>query len=219
MPTRPPHLRPVQTPAEHSLGSGRGVASVDAPLPVELLARAQRGDVGAWARIYEQQYMGVFRQIRYLAGDAQLAEELAQETFAQAMACHARFDAGRSLAGWLHGIALNVVRKHWRKQRNAARAHEKLENVLRIGPVGIGDPDSSHMKRERGRALHAVLDDLPPRWREAFVLRELQGMSTTDAAAQLGITAENLAVRVNRARTRIREELGRRGWISEGGGA
>lgn len=216
MTTRPPHLRPVQAPAEPTRGSAGG----EATLAIETLARAQRGDVSAWARIYEHHYMGVFRQIRYLAGDAQLAEELAQETFAQAMACHGRFDPGRSVVGWLHGIALNVVRKHWRKQRNAARAHERLENVMRIGPVGVGDPDSGHMKKERGRALHAVLDDLPPRWREAFVLRELQGMSTSEAAAQLGISAENLAVRVNRARTRIREELGRRGWLgnADGGG-
>jgi len=176
--------------------------------------RAQHGDVSAWAQIYVVHAMGVFRQLRYLTGDPAVAEELAQETFAQAMSHHKRFDPGRPVVGWLHGIALNVVRKHWRKQRNTARAHERFEVVARIG-VGTGsDPDSHHLRRERGRVLHAVLDDLPPRWREAFVLRELQGLSTAEAAAMLGITAENLAVRVNRARTRIREELGRRGWLS-----
>ncbi len=165
--------------------------------------------------------MSIFRQLRYLTGDATVAEELAQETFAQAMACHRRFDPDRSPGGWLHGIALNVVRKYWRKQRNGAKAHERLELVNRVVAPGThGDPDHGHMRRERSRALHAVLDDLPARWREAFVLRELQGMSTAEAADRLGITAENLAVRVNRARVRIREELARRGWLSryDGGG-
>jgi RNA polymerase sigma factor (sigma-70 family) len=207
--TRPPHLRFVETPPEPAEeGSSR--------LGADVLAAAQRGDVHAWARLYEHHYMGVFRQLRYLAGDAALAEELAQETFAQAMACHARFDPTRQVAGWLHGIALNVVRKFWRKQRNAARAHERLEQTLRTGPLGAADPHSNHVRRERGRALAAVLEDLPPRWREAFVLRELQGMSTAEAAGVLGITTENLAVRVNRARVRIKEELGRRGWLPGG---
>lgn len=211
MSTRPPHLRPV-TSAEVEPGSSPSDPSVSP----EVLARAERGDVHAWAEIYQKHYMGVYRQLRYLANDAGLAEELAQETFAQAMASHARFDAahGRGgLAGWLHGIALNVVRKHWRKQRNGVRAHERLEVAMRLLPGGGGDPDSHHLRRERSRALGAVLDELPPRWREAFVLRELQGLSTAEAAATLGITAENLAVRVNRARNRIREELGRRGWF------
>jgi RNA polymerase sigma-70 factor (ECF subfamily) len=210
---RPPHLRPVESPALER----ENVAAVDHALPREVLLRARQGDVSAWAQIYVVHAMGVFRQIRYLTGDPNVAEELAQETFAQAMSHHARFDPARPVVGWLHGIALNVVRKHWRKQRNTARAHERLEIVARIGTVGAGgagDPDSHHLRRERSRALHAVLDDLPPRWREAFVLRELQGLSTAEAAAMLGITAENLAVRVNRARTRIREELGRRGWLS-----
>ncbi len=208
MATRPPHLRFVESAPEPVQDPG------DARLGAEVLAAAQRGDVQAWARLYEHHYMGVYRQLRYLAGDAALAEELAQETFAQAMACHARFDPTRPVTGWLHGIALNVVRKFWRKQRNAARAHERFEQTLRVGPVGGSDPHSAHLRRERGRALGAVLEDLPARWREAFVMRELQGLSTSEAAQRLGITAENLAVRVNRARTRIREELRRRGWLA-----
>lgn len=217
MPTHPPHLRPVEDlPAAPARGE-----SDRASLDPAVLVRAQAGDVSAWAIVYEDQYMGVFRQLRYLTGDAAVAEELAQETFAQAMACHRRFDPERPLASWLHGIALNVVRKHWRKQRNTARAHERLELVARVTGAGThGDPDHGHLRRERSRALHAALDELPARWREAFVLRELQGMSTADAAARLGITVENLAVRVNRARTRIREALARQGWLTryDGGG-
>ena len=77
----------------------------------------------------------------------------------------------------------------------------------------LGDPDSGHLRRERSRALYAVLEELPERWREAFILREVQGLSTKDAGDKLGITPSNVAVRVARARTRIREELSRRGWI------
>ncbi len=211
MSTRPPHLRPLAAPT--TADPGESAPEPVVTLGADVLARAAKGDIAAWSTIYEKHYMGVFRQLRYLAGDAALAEELAQETFAQAMACHTRFDPARPLTGWLYGIALNVVRKHWRKQRNSVRAHERLEHAMRLVSGGGADPDSAHLRRERSRALGAVLEELPERWREAFVLREVQGLSTAEAAATLGITAENLAVRVNRARNRIREELGRRGWI------
>lgn len=204
--SHPPHLRPVETlaPPEPPVG--------------ELEARATTGDVDAWSALYEHHYASVFRQVRYLCGDRALAEELTQETFAQAMASCRRYDGRRSFGGWMHGIALNVVRKHWRKHRNRSRAMERYEHVDLARPRA-DDPDGSHLRRERSRVLYDVLDELPPRWREAFVLREIQGLSTSEAAERLGISASNVAVRVTRARGRIRDELARRGWLGEDGAA
>lgn len=203
--THPPHLRPVEDVAPP-------------PVSSELEARARTGDVAAWSALYELHYASVFRQVRYLCGDRGLAEELTQETFAQAMASCRRYDGRRAFAGWMHGIALNVVRKHWRKNRNRSRAMERYEHGGLAHPRAE-DPDGGHLRRERSRVLYAVLDELPPRWREAFVLREIQGLSTAEAAERLGISSSNVAVRVTRARQRIRDELHRRGWLGtdEGG--
>lgn len=204
--SHPPHLRPVQAPdnADNAVG--------------ELEARAAAGDVNAWSALYERHYALVFRQLRYLCGDRTLAEELAQEVFAQAMASSGRYDGRRSFGGWLHGIALNVTRKHWRKNRNRSRAMERYEHHDLARPRSE-DPDGGHLRRERSRVLYDVLDELPPRWAEAFILREIQGLSTGDAAERLGISPSNVAVRVTRARGRIRDELARRGWLGEEHGA
>jgi RNA polymerase sigma-70 factor (ECF subfamily) len=205
--THPPHLRAVGEPAQRPSTPEDRDALIEA---------AMRGNVSAWGELYARTYGAVFRQLRYLVGDVGVAEELAQETFAQAMASVRRYDASRSFEGWLLGIALNVARKYWRKQRNTVRAHARLEAVNAAAPrAGLGDPDSGHLRRERSRALYAVLEDLPERWREAFILREIQGLSMRDVAEQLGITPTNVGVRVTRARGRIREELRRRGWIAE----
>jgi RNA polymerase sigma-70 factor (ECF subfamily) len=216
LPTAPPYLRAVEALARtDSASTGDASARVD-PSPA-LVGRAIAGDVRAWSRLYEELYFGVFRQIRYLAGDAAIAEELAQETFAQAMASRGRYDEARPFSAWLHGIAINVVRKHWRKHRNKQRAHERLVTLTVASGRTGADPGEGHLRRERSRALYAVLDELPPRWREAFVLREIQGLSSAEAASRLSISVDNLAVRLSRARERIREELARRGWIDRGG--
>lgn len=201
-PSRPVrHLRAVDGPAEDP-----------AALMADLVARACAGEVSAWSSLYQRCFPAVYRQLRHYTGDGALAEELAQEAFAQAMIGRERFDRERSFEAWLFGIALNVTRKYWRRQRNTAAAHARLEVMARTCPPG-GGPDDTHLQRERSRILYAVLAELPERLREAFVVRELQGLPVAEAAELLGISEGNLAVRVHRARAKIAEELRRLGWL------
>jgi RNA polymerase sigma factor (sigma-70 family) len=208
------HLRlcPAQDPAD------------DAPAQTSaLVARACAGDIGAWSVLYERCYDALLRQLRHLTGDLAIAEELAQETFAQAMASRARYDRSRSFEAWLHGIALNMARKHWRSRRNTTAAHARLGAMLDVCPSASSsahaDPDRMHLQRERSRVLYDVLAGLPDKLREAFLVRELQAMAPDEAAALLEISPGNLAVRVSRARARIGEELRRLGWLSPEQGA
>ncbi|MCY0987884.1 sigma-70 family RNA polymerase sigma factor [Nannocystis sp. ILAH1] len=210
-----PSPRAARLAASHLRAVEPAAGDFAAPTPA-LVTRACEGDVGAWAHLYQLCYPAVFRQLRYYTGDTGVAEELAQEAFAQAMASRERFDPARSFQGWLHGVALNVVRKYWRRQRNTSAAHARLEAMGRsCPPAGVG-PDDAHLQRERSRVLYAVLAELPERLREAFLVRELQGLPSEEAAALLGITTGNLHVRVCRARAQIHAELRRLGWLPGG---
>jgi RNA polymerase sigma-70 factor (ECF subfamily) len=180
------HLRAVDSSAEGNDAEGPTFA---------VIARACDGDVAAWAHLYQQYFPAVFRQLRYYTGDSGIAEELAQEAFAQAMASRDRFDPSRDFRAWLHGVALNVVRKYWRRQRTTSAAHARLEAMGRSCPQADAGPDDAHLQRERTRVLYAVLAELPERLREAFLVRELQGLPSDEAAELLGITTNNLAVR------------------------
>jgi RNA polymerase sigma factor (sigma-70 family) len=194
----------------------RAVAPAPAREPADatpaLVDRACDGDVAAWSRLYTLCYPAVYRQLRYYTGDGAVAEELAQEAFAQAMTSRDRFDRARNFRAWLHGIALNVVRKYWRRQRSTQAAHARLAAMARSSPLGPG-PDDAHLQSERSRVLYAVLAELPERLREAFLVRELEGLAMKDASTLLGISEGNLAVRVCRARARIHDELRRLGWL------
>ena len=192
-------------------------AGADA-LVAALVERARTGDMHAWARLYQDHWAKLLRHVGYLTGDVTVAEDLVQETFAQALASLARYDARAPFFAWLRGIALNGVRKHWRTRGRRTRAYTKFEALGDLATAS--DPEGGHLSKLRAQTLLAVLDDLPEHLREAFVLCDLRDLSTEEAAAELGISPGNLRVRATRARARIREALTGLGWLSpaEGGG-
>lgn len=182
----------------------------------ELLNRARAGDIEAWSRLYQEHFDRVFRHVAYLTGDTNAAEDLVQETFARAFVGLAQFEGRASFAGWLRGIAVNIVRKHWRSRYRGDQAMDRLELASRDRSVGTdADPEGAHLRQQRAEVLLAILDTLPAPLREAFVVCDLQDMPIQAAAAELGVSPGNLRVRATRARARIRSELVRLGWLAD----
>lgn len=198
----------ITFPSAHAGGAS---PRIDARAMMDL---AREGDLSAWSTLYQQSYEAVYRQMCYLTGDAALAEDFTQESFARAFASMVEFDARGTFVAWVRGIGLNLVRMHWRRDRTTRRVHHELTQVCAIEEENPArEPDREQQRIQRMEMLYDVLATLPSRLREAFVLRELQGLDVQDAAAQLDISPGNLAVRVTRARDRIRRELQRRGWL------
>jgi RNA polymerase sigma-70 factor (ECF subfamily) len=208
-----PRLRPVRDDGSIEPpclpNTERGASAGEQVITATLAERAKAGDMQAWARLYQDHFDGLYRHLRYLTGECQVAEELVQETFVQALCCVARYDGRSRFSTWLHGIGLNIVRHHWRSQRNTAKAHARLTAVEQLRVHGdVAPPDREVLARQRARAIYAALEQLPIHLREAFILRELEGLPPHEAAEQLGITPNNLAVRASRARMRLRKQLG-----------
>lgn len=203
-----------------------GAAASDAPgdeadREAGLVERARSGDVEAWSRLYQEHFHRVFRHAAYLVGDTSAAEDLVQETFARAFIGLAQFEGRSSLQGWLRGIAVNLVRKHWRSRYRGDQAMARLEQAPRQPPSSSQDPEGAHLRQRRAEVLLAVLETLPAPLREAFVLCDLEEVPVQQAATELGVSPGNLRVRATRARARIRAELTRLGWLNEassGGG-
>lgn len=187
------------------------------PDPRELtqIERARGGDAAAWSQLYHEHFQRILKYVAYLAGDVQAAEDLVQETFARAYVGLTRFEPHAPFVGWLRGIALNVVRRHWRSQRRGDQAMAHLEWMRQGAAVGEPDPEGAHLRRQRAEVLLAILETLPESLREAYVLSDMHEMSAVEAAAELGLTPGNLRVRATRARARIRDELIRLGWVVE----
>jgi hypothetical protein len=107
-----------------------------------------------------------------------MAEELAQETFAEAMTHHRRHDGRRPFGAWLSGIALNLARKHYRKQQNRSRALLRLRDTTEASRRPE-DPAGSHLRRER-RGRFAVGGGGGPR--RVRALADLAGLAVRPLA-------------------------------------
>jgi len=179
-----------------------------------LVRRAQSGELEAWGHLYQQFFAPIFRHVRFLSGGDASTEDIVQEVFARALVKLPVFDFRASFSTWLHGIAINTVRNHWRSQRTKASAHQKLKEMQEVRGNAEDRMDQMQLCKERARVVYAILADLPEHLREAFVLRDLEGLSPAEAAEQLGISPGNLSVRATRARDRIRKELEKLGMVS-----
>lgn len=198
-------LKPVPASAAASLDQAE----------LETVMAARSGDHAAWNTLYNHYYDRVYRHIVFLTHRASIGEDLAQETFVQAMQALPAFEQRAKFSTWLFSIANRVVHKHWRKSGRRARAYEKLGSEPEAPAPHA--PEAAHMRKERAAALQAALTRIPDNLREAFVLVDVQQLPTEEACERLGISKGNLAVRATRARAKLREELQKAGWLDREG--
>lgn len=175
------------------------------------IERARRDEPEAWAHLYRAHYDDVHRHVLYLQGDVAIAEDLVQETFVRAMRGISGYRGQASFPTWLHRIAINVVRRHWRRTSARRRTVEGFARAT--AQRRVPSPEDVHTDTTRARALLSALEQLAPKLREAFVLRDLMGLPSNEAAELLDISPGHLAVRSHRARAKLREVLTARGWV------
>jgi RNA polymerase sigma-70 factor (ECF subfamily) len=213
------HTDPAVVPPATLLAPATGQQEPPDP-DLAWVRAAAAGRMEAWARLYQAHYAPVFRHVRYMGGEHAPVEDLVQEVFARALVGLSGFDGRSTFSTWLHGIAVNLVRNHWRSSLSTRTAHQRLRDIQEVHrPTAAVAVDRRHAQKQRAAAVYAILETLPEHLREAFVLRDLEGLSPADAAAQLGISPGNLSVRATRARDRIRRELEAQGWLAPRTGA
>ncbi len=188
------------------------------PTTDELVERARRGELSAWTLLYRAHYAGVLRHLCSLVGSREQAEDLTQETFARAMVAIASYSHRAAFSTWLHGVALNVARNHWRAGDRAAKGQAQLRMIEATRELQRGAPDRAHQRRLRVEVLFSVLGELSDSLREAFTLRYIDGLTVDETAQRLDIEAGAVRVRAHRARQMVEQRLAQLGWSSAAGG-
>lgn len=155
-------------------------------------AHRMTGDIG---QLFEAYHDSLLRMLWRRTGDRDRAEDIAQETFARAVAA-----PPRNPRPWLFAVALNLVREDARKQVRQGRRLQLLKNEVEGPPA----PDDDLERSDRVARVRAALAQLNERDREALLLKA-EGFNYDEIAEALGLAKGAIGTTLARARRRLVE--------------
>jgi len=204
-PTRPSLVRRGGSPGGGRSGRDREVAD-ETPW---LVARAQRGDPAAFARLYQLYQPEVAGYVRRLVGDQTVADDLTSDTFLRAWQQLASFRwQGRSLVAWLVTIAHNLARDHWKSLRSRYEVLDTGQSMWGVADRGPeGRPAEVVLARLELADVLDALDHLSADQRACLHARFIEELSVAETAARLGKTPGAVKVIQHRALHHLRAHL------------
>jgi len=168
-----------------------------------LVDQAIAGDREAFGELYERHVGRVYRYLLYMAKDVDVAEDLTEETFLQALAAIHRYQRrGVPFVAWLlriaHNLHLNLNGR--RAQRSVPLVHEDQEGVM-------GSPELFLQDRASAERLMQVVQTLNGDQRQVIILRFIEGLGCADTARVLGKSVAAVRVAQYRALRTLRQRL------------
>ena len=182
-----------------------------------LIAVAAGGDRRAFGELVRRYEETVYRYAFKLCRDREKAEETLQDTFINVYRKLATFDGRARFSTWLYTIVTNncLMKHRARKNRALEESLEAMEDPASWpgGRFAHGvarweeSPADALLDRELRGQIESAIGKLPPGYRIVFTLRDMEGKSTEETAAIVGISAEAAKSRLRRARAFLRAEL------------
>ena len=183
----------------------------------QFLERLKRHDAAAFEQLVAERTGDIYGLLFRLTGDAEEARDLAQETFLRAFQAIEKFRGDADLKTWLYRIAINQARNRWRwwrrRRRDAtvsldATIGEREQTVaMHLEDAKASDPEQETLARERQSQLREALQGLRSAYREAVVLRDIEGLAYEEIAATLQINIGTVKSRLARGRLELRRKL------------
>lgn len=171
----------------------------------DLVERLRRGEVSAVGEVYDRHHAAVRAFARRLVGDHATAEDLVHEVFVTLPRAARRFKGESSLRTFLISIAVNHSR-HF--VRGAARRRSAMERYAEARDATAPPSDEQARRLELAQLLTRALDQLPLDQRVAFVLCEVEGHTSVEAAPIVGAPEATVRTRLHHAKKRLRALIG-----------
>ncbi|MBI3404864.1 MAG: sigma-70 family RNA polymerase sigma factor [Acidobacteria bacterium] len=184
---------------------------VSAELPeAEAIRLAQQGDAAAFERIYRLHSRRVYALCLRMVGNPAEAEDLVQEAFLQLFRKIQTFRGESAFSTWLHRMSVNVVLMKLRKKTLPETSLDEFtepdeenggpkRDVGAADPVMLGSVDRVNLER--------AVDQLPPGYKQIFVLHDVQGYEHNEIAGIMGCSIGNSKSQLHKARMRLRDLL------------
>jgi RNA polymerase sigma-70 factor (ECF subfamily) len=153
-------------------------------------------------------YRGALR----MTGNRQEAEDLVQETFLRAYRFQHQFQPGTNFKAWLFKIQTNLYRSRYRKQWNAPQSLDDTEEFYlyqHLGPDNAtgDDPAAEALDHLGVEEVRKAIEDLPPAYRAAVLLTDVEGFSYKETAEILEVPVGTVMSRLHRGRQRLQKSL------------
>lgn len=170
-----------------------------------LMALCKVGHRGAFDVLLERHEARVFGFAAKYLGERTLGEEACQETFLRMWCLREEYEPRGHFTAYLSRVCLNVCRELGRSRRRRAAAMERFSTETRGGGVDCLEEDL--LLNERDEAVERMLSKLPPRLREAVLLRFYNGLSYSEMVEIVGRSEGTLRSQIHRAVNRMRTHL------------
>jgi RNA polymerase sigma-70 factor (ECF subfamily) len=173
----------------------------------DLVRQAQAGDELAFEQLVRAHADRLFAVLLNLLGNRSEAEDAAQETMLRAWRAIGSFQGRSQFFTWLYRIALNEANRTLEK-KSRLLGRVALDDQGQIAGPASEEPSGRAEQKELREAIADALLALPPEYRIAIVLRDVEGLSTRDAANIVGIGQAAFKSRLHQARLEVRSSLG-----------
>jgi RNA polymerase sigma-70 factor, ECF subfamily len=186
----------------------RGSARATRTTEAELIRRAQAGDLAAFEELVGVHADHLYRVVLRLVGDRAEAEDVVQETLLRAWRGIQRFQRRAMIFTWLYRIAVNESNRALERRTRRDRAVPIDDEAVQIPAPAHEGPAKQTEQRELRAALELAIAELAAPYRIALVLRDVEGLSTREAARITGIGEAAFKSRLHQARLKVRASLG-----------
>jgi len=176
----------------------------------ELVARIVEGDDALFEIVMRRNNQRIYRAVRAVLGDDNEVEDVMQQAYLNAYRNLRSFEGRAQLSTWLTRIAVNEALAR-RGKRHIGNEDESMIHLLESpGP----DPEQETFASELRDAMQREVAALPQPFRTVLMLRDVEGLSTSETAAVLDISEDLVKTRLSRARTLLRNNLYRHAGVT-----
>jgi len=180
----------------------------DEPSDAQLVARSLAQDQEAFGQLIDRHAAAIVNLGYRMVGNRAEAEDLAQETFLAAYKALSTFRADSKFSTWLYRIAANKC-KDWLRVKRPGEGQYDLDadESLDLYVTEDRTPELLLSQQQVAEELERAIQRLPPLYREAFLLKHVEGLSYEEMEEILGINGDTLKMRVYKGRVQLSREL------------
>lgn len=169
---------------------------------IELIDRILKGEKKLFETIIRRYNQRLYRLAMSVLNNEAEAEDAMQNAYIKAYEHLAQFEQRAAFTTWLTRIMLNQCYEQRRKQLPVQDTHAETDNF-----ITMSTPAHILVNKELNTVLEEAIAQLPEKYRLVFVLREIEDLSVRETSEALQIEEPNVKVRLNRAKTMLRNNL------------